>query len=96
MRRFNTQPPEGGCFLYNGLAPAQGCFNTQPPEGGCAVKLCGNPKTLVSTHSHPKVAADFLDGRNHVYRRFNTQPPEGGCSLHKKAIKISELNTVFR
>ena len=27
---------------------------------------------------------------------FNTQPPEGGCSLHKKAIKISELNTVFR
>ena len=27
---------------------------------------------------------------------FNTQPPEGGCSLHKKARKISKLNTVFR
>ena len=27
---------------------------------------------------------------------FNTQPPEGGCSPHKKARKISRLNTVFR
>ena len=27
---------------------------------------------------------------------FNTQPPGGGCSLHKKARKISVLNTVFR
>ena len=36
----------------------------------------------------------------HLHRttngRFNTQPPEGGCSLHKKARKISRLNTVFR
>ena len=34
-----------------------GCFNTQPPEGGClfiAQGLCG---LGVSTHSHPKVAA---------------------------------------
>ena len=31
-----------------------------------------------------------------VRKRFNTQPPEGGCSLHKKARKISKLNTVFR
>ena len=28
--------------------------------------------------------------------RFNTQPRRGGCSLHKKARKISVLNTVFR
>ena len=27
---------------------------------------------------------------------FNTQPRGGGCSLHKKARKISVLNTVFR
>ena len=27
---------------------------------------------------------------------FNTQPRGGGCSLHKKARKISRLNTVFR
>ena len=27
---------------------------------------------------------------------FNTQPRGGGCSLHKKARKISRLNTAFR
>ena len=50
----------------------------------------------VSTHSHPKVAAKW---RVEIYKNgisFNTQPPEGGCSLHKKARKISKLNTVFR
>ena len=53
----------------------QGCrFNTQPPEGGCWW---------------------YCDWRSYS-RSFNTQPPEGGCSLHKKARKISKLNTVFR
>ena len=56
---------------------------------GCAI-------TIVSTHSHPKVAALDFDAAQAQNTSFNTQPPEGGCSLHKKARKISKLNTVFR
>ena len=33
------------------------CFNTQPPEGGCALRINAFWVLLVSTHSHPKVAA---------------------------------------
>ena len=40
---------------------------------------------FVSTHSHPKVAAQpnglpLLSGKS-----FNTQPPEGGCALEAQA-----------
>ena len=31
---FNTQPPEGGWFLFGFQGQADFCFNTQPPEGG--------------------------------------------------------------
>ena len=78
--RFNTQPPEGGCFLcvthgltpccFNTQPPEGGCrqqnrpalhvlrFNTQPPEGGCFYPVGINHRyRIVSTHSHPKVAA---------------------------------------
>ena len=50
----------------------------------------------VSTHSRPKVAAKLCIHLKNKIFCFNTQPPEGGCSLHKKARKISKLNTVFR
>ena len=53
-------------------------------------------KEQVSTHSHPKVAAVKVVIALLTGYRFNTQPPEGGCSPHKKARKISVLNTVFR
>ena len=33
------------------------CFNTQPPEGGCEVIMHHFIIDIVSTHSHPKVAA---------------------------------------
>ena len=36
-------------------------------------------KRLVSTHSHPKVAALAIKRISLQYARFNTQPPEGGC-----------------
>ena len=35
---FNTQPPEGGCFINCSNPPLLFCFNTQPPEGGCLQK----------------------------------------------------------
>ena len=35
--------------------------------------------SLVSTHSHPKVAADIFKNGLKTHPSFNTQPPEGGC-----------------
>ena len=35
QRRFNTQPPEGGCERCRRHAARLPRFNTQPPEGGC-------------------------------------------------------------
>ena len=32
---FNTQPPEGGCWLVDSPNRCRHGFNTQPPEGGC-------------------------------------------------------------
>ena len=34
---------------------------------------------IVSTHSHPKVAAASDLYMNPLSSSFNTQPPEGGC-----------------
>ena len=34
-RRFNTQPPEGGCKRRLSPRLYNDSFNTQPPEGGC-------------------------------------------------------------
>ena len=44
-------------------------FNTQPPEGGCHQRAGFDPKLGVSTHSHPKVAADVA-GTEHTVRVF--------------------------
>ena len=58
--RFNTQPPEGGCRRSSRHQNQPRRFNTQPPEGGCLVQRQYGQSILVSTHSHPKVAAAFI------------------------------------
>ena len=78
---FNTQPPEGGCRLHVLSSLYLRRFNTQPPEGGCRLLPLALFGHLVSTHSHPKVAADLSYLWCICYSRFNTQPPEGGCTL---------------
>ena len=62
---FNTQPPEGGCDIARYYLHDNGGFNTQPPEGGCAERKLFQSGCAVSTHSHPKVAANAAD--NHLY-----------------------------
>ena len=54
------------------------------------------PMDVVSTHSRAEAAAFASTIKPTKFTGFNTQPRGGGCSLHKKARKISELNTVFR
>ena len=41
IRRFNTQPPEGGWLRLCIRLGRIGGFNTQPPEGGWAVYRLG-------------------------------------------------------
>ena len=83
------------------------CFNTQPPEGGCFLGYWSTGSaSLVSTHSHPKVAAlgfftihaapaMFQHTATRRWLRwgawacplpisFNTQPPEGGCARKRR------------
>lgn len=83
------------CIRFTGIISAQ---STPTNNGVQSIYFVGEGQgdCNISTHSHPKVAARFrvLGGR--IGWSFNTQPPEGGCSLHKKARKISRLNTVFR
>ena len=55
--RFNTQPPEGGCFDCGLIYIINRSFNTQPPEGGCIPGDDLIVSQCVSTHRHPKVAA---------------------------------------
>ena len=38
-------------------------------------------RTMVSTHSHPKVAAYTAKVQASDLSGFNTQPPEGGCTI---------------
>lgn len=39
---FNTQPPEGGWGLTEGMETNGCCFNTQPPEGDWAQTKTAN------------------------------------------------------
>ena len=58
---FNTQPPEGGCTQAMTAPMMAKSFNTQPPEGGCVIdKFKPFVGWIVSTHSHPKVAAMLM------------------------------------
>ena len=78
-RRFNTQPPEGGCFdaAVVGILPVVST-HSRPKAAAVrhgAVRLPGD----VSTHSRPKAAAKAIPLILRNPLSFNTQPPEGGC-----------------
>ena len=48
---------------------------------------------IVSTHSHPKVAASTRSCLSLAMIRFNTQPPEGGCLA---ALLSAEMSIGFQ
>ena len=70
-------------------------FNTQPPEGGCVKGKFESGVTIkVSTHSHPKVAAEGGLSNEQKGESFNTQPPEGGCAtITSMALSFNGFNT---
>ena len=89
--------PKAAALTLNMFIHRLHSFNTQPPEGGCT--LTSGTLIVCALFQHTAARRRLLDSAFdffQIFFSFNTQPPEGGCSLHKKARKISRLNTVFR
>ena len=95
--RFNTQPPEGGCYRARLVRRFLGCyqhcttntgFNTQPPEGGCDNQNNWDKLQKVSTHSRPKAAANYNQfERLHLTVSTHSRPKaaaRNGCGLRFK------------
>ena len=70
-RRFNTQPPEGGCAISAAI-----CSYSWPFQHTATRRwlLHAGPKVrvgdVVSTHSHPKVAAPIRASAHLLHLRF--------------------------
>ena len=63
--RFNTQPPEGGCVFIKTSKLAYNVFQHTATRRWLPTHFRnGCSKGLVSTHSHPKVAA-YVAGHCH-------------------------------
>ena len=69
IKRFNSQPPEGGWQGGGQIATHRSSFNSQPPEGGWqnSNRVC--LKHEVSTHSRPKAAGPNLKS-SILYNKF--------------------------
>ena len=85
VARFNTQPPEGGCCWRAGVYSLHSSFNTQPPEGGWQQQIYQCRPCLVSTHSRPKAAGQFLKALYRCYKCVSTH------SRPKAAAKIKDI-----
>ena len=62
IKRFNSQPPEGGWWPIRQRQTTVLSFNSQPPEGGWLVGLRVGGGLSVSTHSRPKAAGAACSG----------------------------------
>ena len=83
IRRFNTQPPEGGWETISQKEYALLGFNTQPPEGGwvatsATVVISGRFQHTAARRR--LVSCGIFTGST---SGFNTQPPEGGWLRHR-------------
>ena len=95
-RRFNTQPPEGGCHPPRVRHPKSAGFNTQPPEGGCTAF----PKTAAANGCFntqpPEGGGCCWHGFSFLSSGFNTQPPEGGCQTSEQLNRAVVVSTHSR
>ena len=68
LKRFNTQPPEGGCLWQTVQEPELPKVSTLSHPKVAARRQGGlQLGTLVSTLSHPKVAAGKYSQKNPLY-----------------------------
>ena len=83
MRRcsFNTQPPEGGCCKRCDAAPKAAPFQHTATRRWLRVVFePGRDLSEVSTHSHPKVAANFSSIRSGVLEVSTHSHPKVAAS----------------
>ena len=82
IRRFNTQPPEGGCIISSKRETKYKRFQHTAARRRLRITKCQLLQfSIVSTHSRPKAAATTFKMGISQFKSFNTQPPEGGCSV---------------
>ena len=58
-KRFNTQPPEGGCKSDIEHSGKSGVSTHSRPKAAALINFQLYQKTIVSTHSRPKAAAEY-------------------------------------
>ena len=76
---FNTQPPEGGCYIERERPIAQDVSTHSRPKAAATKRSPCAPKSTSFNTQPPE--GGCLPPRLALAsaRRFNTQPPEGGC-----------------
>ena len=60
QKRFNTQPPEGGCTPKKSGSFERKVSTHSHPKVAAILTLNTLEQAQVSTHSHPKVAAPYI------------------------------------
>ena len=90
LKRFNSQPPEGGWDDGEVVIVGQQFrFNSQPPEGGwfCTPECANNVKRFNS--QPPEGGWASLNLCRRLRRSFNSQPPEGGWFITCWAARVA-------
>ena len=78
---FNTQPPEGGCFLISRLfRPALVSTHSRPKAAESTPALFMTQMYLFQ-HTAARRRLSPLINTAAARHGFNTQPPEGGCII---------------
>ena len=90
LKRFNTQPPEGGCNTNTKIKYSILMFQHTAARRRLPILIfCTGIFTGGFNTQPPEGGCVYWDFVAYDDDGFNTQPPEGGCSLHKKVRKIS-------
>ena len=77
---FNTQPPEGGCFLLRLDDDGGGVSTHSRPKAADEIVAARDSGRLFQhTAARRRLKGNARKQQN--YWRFNTQPPEGGWRL---------------
>ena len=97
IRRFNSQPLEGGCLQYARKNTPNIMF--QLTAARRRLRRAGDGAAhhfLVSTHSRPKAAASPRGKPRRRSCRFNSQPLEGGCVFRARGAHVDVVSTHSR
>ena len=93
---FNSQPPEGGWFMFDYSEVPQGVFQLTAARRRLGECGAAAENHRVSTHSRPKAAGCWQAGAHQAHHRFNSQPPEGGWGRGQCGLAHAGVSTHSR